>query len=193
MNWKITSNENYPPGNNPLGNPFYGYQKTYVELPNGSQAKYYGIDVGSCVHIVAVEQDTTTYFVRQHRPNARMRGSNDIPVTLELPGGFASAEMGLVDSAHTELRQEIGKIATQIQQIGVLLSLPGASNEHDTIFLGQGLVDADTHDKSHEPTELDMRIEAMPFGRAYDIMRKGERPVSAQTLAGMTLAAQYIL
>lgn len=101
--WSVAGKQVYPKGENPLDNDFYGYQVTELLLPNGQPARYHGIDVGDCVHVVAVEPDETTYLVRQKRPNVMAIGAKEVPETLELPGGFADPAKSLEDSAQEEI------------------------------------------------------------------------------------------
>src|SRR5882757_416607 len=102
--WTVTGETVWPKGDNPFGNRFYGYRETNLVLPDGRLATYFGNLVGHCVHAVAVEDDLTTYLVRQSRPNVRAIGQMTVPITLELPGGFADPDLGLEGSAREEVR-----------------------------------------------------------------------------------------
>jgi hypothetical protein len=185
--WRVTGEEVYPKGNNPLDNHFYGYRKTHLLLPDGRDATYHGLVVPECVHTVAIEDDLTTYAVWQKRPNVRKVGQTDVPKTLELPGGFSTGGLSLAESANKELAEEVGRHATQIERIGSIYPSTGVSNEEDHIFLGTGLEAVrDTYD---EATEQDMRIIAEPFGQLYGKLLRSEIPVSGQTLAAFAMTA----
>ncbi len=193
LTWKITDEKIYPAGD---GNPHYDIRETDFELPDGRLATYYGALVRRCVHVIAVEDDAdlTTYFVRQKRPNARKIGENQgiIPVTLELPGGFADNPLGLEASACDELRQEIKRDATSLEHIGTIWPSTGISSEQDYIFLGRGLRSVvELHD---EATEQDMRIVAAPFEVIYDQLAEQAKrePISGQTFAAMGFAARLL-
>ncbi len=191
--WQVTGEKTYPAGSNPMGNDFYGYRQSEILLPDGRKANYHGILVGSCVHVVAVEDDLTTYLVFQHRPNARAVGSSDIPKTTELPGGFVTGGLDAQTAANMELGEEIGKNAGKLELLGTPLAYPGVSDEIDHIYLGSDLSDVSNSGLT-EATEQDMAFIAEPFGIAYDKVKRQEYPypVTYQTLAAMGLAADRL-
>jgi hypothetical protein len=185
--WRATSEELFPKGENPFGNKFYGYRKTALDLPDGRNATYHGVLVSPCVHVVALENDETTYLVRQSRPNARQIGELAVPITLELPGGFGD-ENDLEGSARTELREEVHRDAGTLEHIGTLYPSSGVSNEQDHIFMGTDLSAAPGY-SSGEATEFDMDVVTGKFGTLYTDMLHQKTPVSAQTLAAMAMVA----
>lgn len=197
-----------PPGGNPLDNPLYGYTKTGIGLPDGRGVSYYGIDVGDCAHVVALEEDLTTYFVTQHRPNLLRSGMSDVPSTLELPGGFVRhlkidteknhAEAARLEAiqyaARSDLHAEIGRHAGTMAFIGTILPSPGVSNERDHIFIARELEvlgDAAVAEDI-ETTVTDMRVVRMPFGKAYDLLRSGKLPVVGQTLSALSMVEMQL-
>jgi len=188
--WQVTKEEVFPKRKNPLDNPFYGYRRLGVKLPDGRDARYHGVVVPDCVHVVALEDDETTYLVRQSRPNAMPVGNTEIPRTWELPGGFDDLS-DLAASARKELEQEIGKRAATLLKIGVLLPSPGVSSEHDHIYLGSDLEDVSIADEV-EATEQDIEILSGKFGGLYHDMARQQTPVSAQTLAAMAIVATLL-
>src|SRR5882724_1801578 len=137
--WSITKETVLPPGDNPLDNQHYGYRVLNLLLGDGQKAIYHGLVVPDCVHVVALEDDETTYLVRQSRPNVMPIGATTVPETLELPGGFAHPTVTLADSAQMELGQEIGRSAGVLARVGINWPYPGISNERDHIFLGTDL------------------------------------------------------
>jgi len=187
--WKVIGEELYRKGvdKNPLGNKHYGYRKVFLELPDGREGVYFGVDVSRCVHIVPVEDDLTTYLVWQSRPNAMLPGGKKVPRFLEFPGGFRSRRLNLENSAQLELTQEIGRYAGKITKLGVILPSVGLSNERDHIYLGEKLEQTKII-VSEEPTEQDIRVESFNFGTIYDRTRKSKVPVSAQTLSALSMA-----
>lgn len=190
-NWTVSRETILPKGDNPMGNNFYGYRKVDLDLPDGRTATYHGVIPGDCVHVLAVEDDLTTYLVRQKRPNALPAGGRIVPVTLELPGGFARQKLGLETSAREEAREEIGRNIGNLLKIGELYPSTGLSNEVDTIYLGTGLSIAE--DVVHsEATEQDLRIVTGKFGELMDDLRRGGQPVSAQALAAFALAEPHL-
>jgi 8-oxo-dGTP pyrophosphatase MutT (NUDIX family) len=189
--WKIVGEKLYPKDDNLFGNRFYGYRSTKLKLPDGADAEYHGVVVGPCVHVVAVEEDSTTYLVRQSRPNARALGDDTIPETLELPGGFQEEGSDAESAAASELGEEIRRRAGSLVLLGVTYPSTGISNETDTIFLATDLSPI-SETGIVEATEQDLRVVAGKFGELYDLLRSGSQPVSAQTLAGMALAAAHL-
>ena len=187
-NWEIVTTQEFPPGGNPLSNPFYGYTITDLIMPNGQPAQYHGLRVGDIVHAGVLEEDLTIHLVQQDRPNLRRAGQGTIPRTLELPGGFVKENLGLAGSAAQEAREEVKRDPAMVEYLGVLYTSPGTSDEQDHIFMAtllsplRGVVEVDA-------TEEDMGIVSMPFGKAYDMMRSGKRPVVSQTLAAMSMIA----
>jgi 8-oxo-dGTP pyrophosphatase MutT (NUDIX family) len=189
--WRVNKETIYPAGangQNPFGNRFYGYRKTYLTLPDGQQARYHGVLVGPCVHVGAVEDDGTIYLVKQRRPNVRAPGSGEpVPTLLELPGGFVGKNRTPEEAGREGLAQEVGRCAAKLDQIGVLYPSVGISDERDHILLGQDLSVVER--VADEATEQDLRVVAVPFGQTYDQMRRSEVPVAAQTLAAMSMIA----
>jgi hypothetical protein len=186
--WRVDSEEIFPKGDNPLGNKFYGYRKTRLTLPDGRTATYFGALVGPCVHVVALEPNETTYFVQQKRPNVRRPQSGDpVPTLLELPGGFVG-DRTILQAGQEELGEEVGRQASTLEHVGTLYPSVGISDEQDHVLMGTGLAAAGRSEVV-EATEQDLRVVALPFGRAYDHMLRGEMPVSAQTVAALALVA----
>ncbi len=186
--WKVDSERLYPKIDNPLGNFFYGYREIKLTLPDGQGANYFGVVVEKCVHVVALEDDDTTYLVRQSRPNVMEVGGRKVPETLELPGGFANPQMSLEDSAQAEVEEEIHRHADSLVKVGILWPSVGVSNEQDHIFLGRELSEI-TDNNSAEATEQDARIVDGKFSELYEQMLRERLPVSAQTLAAMAKVA----
>lgn len=189
--WQVISERLYVPGDNPLGNPFYGYRTTDLKLPDGRPATYHGILVGDIVHAVPLEDDLTIHLIRQPRPNARTLADRDVPTVLELPGGAADPVLGLAASADQELCQEIGRRSHKLEQVGVLMTAVGISDERDNIFLATSLYPA-TDDEHDEATEQSIVVVSEPFGSLYDRLCTASLPVSSQTLAALTLVAALL-
>lgn len=194
--WSVEQEQVFEKGNNPFDNPFYGYRTLDLLLPDGRRATYFGCIVGDCVHVVALEDDETTYLVRQSRPNVMKVGANEIPETWELPGGFADSDNPLGEitpeelegSAQAEIEKEIKRHAGTLTHVGPLLPSVGISNELDFIFMGTELSPV-SHSSPVEATEQDMRIKRDKFGVLYEKMQRDRLPVSAQTLAAMAKVA----
>lgn len=184
--WRVIDETVHAKGENPMGNPFYGYRRSQLTLPDGRPATYHGVLIGDVVLAVPMEDDLTVHLIRQRRPNARALTDRDVPAVLELPGGGAHPGLSLAASVDLEMCQEIGRRATRLEQIGVLLTAVGIADERDTIFLATGLYPAvdEHHD---EPTEQDIEVVSDGFGRLYDRVRAGRAPVSAQTIAALAL------
>jgi hypothetical protein len=189
-NWHVAHRDFFARGDNPFHNSFYGYQRTQLVLPDGSPAIYHGIDVGDCVHVVPLDDDLTTYLVRQKRPNLLRPGMTEVPETWELPGGFVG-DREIEVAALEELAQEVGKRALRLTKAGVLYTAPGVSNETDTIYVARQLIDQPDAYR-HEATEQDLQVMALPFGEAFDTLRSGREPATAATLAALAMAARTL-
>lgn len=189
----------HPSGDNPMGNRFYGYRTSYVGLDNGEMGVFHGVAIGDTVHTVAIDDDELTYFVRQKRPNLRRPGQ-EIPWSIELPGGFAATPLGespdiedaLETAARQELASEVGMTALHMSMIGTLNVAPGLSDEIDHVFLGTQLQPAAKALIEREQTETHIEVISMPFGEAYDAFTSGREPVSAATLSALALAKHYL-
>ncbi len=188
--WEIRGEGNMPKESNPIGNTFYGYRDTYILLPDGRKATYFGIVVRPCVLIVSIEDDLTTYFVRQKRPNARQVDQSDIPEFLELPGGLADSK-DLAYEANRELRDETGISSSNITEIGVIYPYPSVSNERDHIFLGRDLLH-NLDGINREATEQDIEVISAPFAKIYDQVRRGQVMASGPTIAALTIASTHL-
>jgi len=186
--WHSVGERSFPPNRNPFGNHFFGYITRNLTLPDGRAATYYGLDIPPCVHVVAIDPDETVYLIQQHRPNVMRIGETVVPVALELPGGFATPHKPHSESAQAELNQELSLRAEKLVHIGTLWPSVGVSNEQDHIFLGTDLSPIHV-DGQLEETEQSLQIVTGNFGQIYDEMRRGNQPVSAQTLAALSLAA----
>lgn len=189
--WLIVGEHVHGRRDNPFDNPFYGYRRTDIVLPDGRPATYHGVLVGDMVHALPIEDDLTVHLVVQHRPNARRHDELEIPVVLELPGGAADPRLGLHGSADLELCQEVGMRARRLQQVGTLFPAVGLSDERDHVFLATGLYPATDPDHD-EATEQDLRVVTRTFGAVYDEITRGVQPVCARTLSALAIIAQRL-
>lgn len=189
-NWNLSNEKYFPKGDPAHTNRFYGYIEREIELPDGKMATFFGVDVPPTGHIVALEDDLTTYMVRQKRPNLMRPSDTVVPTTLELPGGFLREDMTPEEAVNQELRQEVGLSAGTVMQIGELNAYPGISNERDAVFIGRSLSQVTRAD--FDDTEQDMEVVAEKFSTLYDSIIGGDRQVSAQTIAAIAKASRYL-
>lgn len=186
--WEVTKETAQPKGENVFGNRFYGYREVELRLPDGQPAKYFGVLVGACVHSVVLDDNLNTYLVKQSRPNAMEPGSGIVPVTWELPGGFAKDSQNLEASVREELEQEARGNGHSIRYLGSALTAPGMSDERDSIFLVEGFKSDKLAQGSGEATEQDMGIYVAPFSDIYQEVMSGKIPTSHQTISGLAMA-----
>lgn len=193
--WSVTSEVVMPRGKNgenPFDNPHYGYRELGLALPDGELRKYFGLLVRRCVHAVVLDDARNTYLVKQPRPNAMEEGSGIIPVTWELPGGFADHPKGLEASIRQEVVEEARGNGASVRELRGAFTAPGVSNEVDTIFLVEGFQSDKFAQGSGEATEQDMTVLAAPFDEIYSRIMDGEIPTSHQTISGLAMA-DYVL
>lgn len=102
-------------------------------LENGKQAKREVVEHPGGVCVLALEEDGTTYTVRQFRyPFGR--------VVEELPAGkLDGPDEDPREAALRELSEEIGAVPDEIIQLGTLMSSPGFTNEVIHGYLARGL------------------------------------------------------
>jgi ADP-ribose pyrophosphatase len=105
------------------------------------------------VGILAVD-DTHVWLTRQPREAAGMTASLEVPAgKLDVPGEEPLA------CAQRELAEEIGKRASDWEQINVFYTSPGFSDERVWLFLATGLSDTGETAEADE----DERIEIVPW------------------------------
>lgn len=127
--------------------------------------------------IVPVFDDGTVALVSQYRHPA-------VRYVLELPAGrIESGERPEICAAR-ELEEEIGVVASRIEQLSEFYTTPGFCAEKLWVFLATGLTETE---RSHEEDEL-IEVVRLPLARALEMIASREIE-DAKTIIGLLLAA----
>ena len=109
------------------------------EGPDGSQFERDYVGHPGAVAVVPMLDDGSVVLVRQFRTPLGVE-------TLELPAGIMDKDgESAHDAAARELAEETGYVADRLEELCVMHSAPGWSDERITLFAGTGLV-ADERD-----------------------------------------------
>ncbi len=132
------------------------------------------------VHIVAMDNDSNIYLVKQIRP------ISNFPI-LELPAGKVDTDELPIDAAKRELQEEIGFSARKMEEIGHFFTSPGWSTEYAYIYLATDLI------QSKLPVDEDEEIEVIkiPFQGALAMITDGNI-VDSKSIAALFLAERFL-
>ena len=154
-----------------------------VEMADGSTASREVVAHLDAVAVVALTNSDEVVLVRQYRHPV---GSYQ----WEIPAGLLDAEgEDPSDAAARELAEETGMRVAGLQEIVRFANSSGWTDEHTTIFAGEGAAphpEADDFEAIHE--EADMEVATMPFREALRMAREG-RLTDAKTLIGILAVA----
>ena len=182
-------------------NRFYDYRIQRLKTEEGVTVTYFGSLVRPCVHFVPVSEDGTLTMVLQPRPNLRQVGDKEVPMVLELPGGFVELEQGLDNdsleaririSGRNQIATEAGLYAPVLIKTGAVWPSPGISSEWDHSYFAPDVVPIDGPVDRSLATEKSMRVVQGNFGTLYDEILRSEDPQAAQTIAHLAKAAIYL-
>ncbi len=154
--------------------------KVHMGLPDGRERDYDLVEHGNSVTILPVDDDGNILFVSQYR-----LGSG--ATLLELPAGVLDPNESPLTSAKRELREETGKDARELIELGGFYLAPGYSDEYMTVFLAKGLFNAPLDADEDEFIEL----KVLTIKDAYQQARTGELQ-DGKTLAALILAQAYL-
>jgi len=142
--------------------------------PDGSISVREVVGHPGAVAMVA-HDDRFVYLVRQPR---EATGEDAL---LELPAGKLDVpEEGPLDCARRELVEEVGKSASQWQELKRFYTSPGFAQEEVTVYLATGLEDASAQADEEE------RIEVVPW-RLEDLDGAIEECRDAKSLIGLMI------
>jgi len=135
-----------------------------VELPDGKKATREFMDHPGAVAVLPVLEDGSVILVRQYRHPVG-------EITLEVPAGkLLRPGDDPARRARAELREETGYAADSMRRIMSFWPTPAFSNEVLHVFLARGL-----RPGPPAPDEDEfIRTVRMPFGRAWELFRKGK-------------------
>lgn len=151
-----------------------------VDLPNGRRIELEIVHHPGAAAIAAVDDELRVTLIRQFRHAAG-------GYIWELPAGKLDAGEPPLACAIRELREETGLHATDVREIGSILTTPGFCNERIHLFLAQGLSQGDSNLQDDEV----LTVSRFPLEEALAMIRRGEIR-DARSIAGLFLAAHEV-
>jgi len=151
-----------------------------ITLPGGRTAKREVVEHSGAVAVVPVNEKGEILLVRQYR---HATGKS----LLEIPAGKLEPGESMTDCAGRELLEETGYEATKLKKMVSFFSTPGFTNEMLHLFLATGLA----YKGQKLDDEEDIDVLTMPFGRAIELIWKGEI-CDAKSIAGILAAPHYL-
>jgi 8-oxo-dGTP pyrophosphatase MutT (NUDIX family) len=135
-----------------------------VVLPHGSEAVYEFVEIKHGSSVLAMEDDGDVWLVRE------WKYAVDRPSLEVVSGGIEPGEDPL-QTAHRELREELGKTARELIPLGHVDPFTTMLRCPNYLFLARGLSDTD---REPDEAEANMELRRVPFQEAYDLAVTGE-------------------
>lgn len=135
-----------------------------VVLPHGTEAVYEFVGIKHGSSVLAMEQNGDVWLVRE------WKYAIDRP-SLEVVSGGIEPDESPVEAAHRELREELGKTATELIPLGQVDPFTTMVRCPNYLFLARGLSEAE---RAPEEAESNMELQRMPFQQAYNLALRGE-------------------
>jgi len=154
----------------------FSLQKENITLPNGVTLDIDIIRHPGASAIVPISEAGDVVMIRQYRHAAG-------GFIWEIPAGTLNQDETPLACARRELVEETGFSAQIFQELGVIVPVPGYSDERIHLFLAKGLEPAR---QSLDRDEL-LDVHPVPFDEALHMVRTGAI-VDGKTIAGLLLA-----
>lgn len=151
-----------------------------AELPNGRLAEREVVEHPGGVAVLALEEDRTTYLVKQFRYPIQQ-------LLLELPAGKLDGPEDHLLAAKRELSEETGLEAEEWTYLGSILVSPGFCTERLHMYLARGL----SHQKQHLDEDEFLNVVPIPFDQLIAQIMDGTQD-DAKTVAA-ALKAKNLL
>ena len=135
-----------------------------VILPRGTEALYEFVEIKHGSSVLAMEDNGDVWLVLE------WKYAVDRPSLEVVSGGIEPGETP-VDTAHRELREELGKSAGELIPLGHVDPFTTMLRCPNYLFLARGLGDAP---RDPEEAESNMELHRMPFQQAYDLAVRGD-------------------
>ena len=147
-----------------------------VTLPNGSCVDMDIVRHPGAAAIVAVDEENQVLMLQQYRHAAG-------GTLWEIPAGTLEKHEDPADCARRELVEETGCSAEHWTYLGMIVPVPGYSDEKIHIYLARDLKKAR---QNLDPDEI-IQVERLPLNRLMSMIAGGEIN-DAKTMAGLMLA-----
>ena len=147
-----------------------------AELPNGKLAAREVVEHPGGVAVLALEEDNTTYLVKQFRYPIQQ-------LLLELPAGKLDGPEDHLLAAQRELSEETGLEAEEWTYMGSILASPGFCTERLHMYLARKL----SHKKQHLDEDEFLNVVPIPFDALVRQVMDGSQD-DAKTVAAVLKA-----
>ena len=147
-----------------------------AELPNGKLAAREVVEHPGGVAVLALEEDNTTYLVKQFRYPIQQQ-------LLELPAGKLDGPEDHLLAAKRELSEETGLEAEEWTYMGSILASPGFCTERLHMYLARKL----SHKKQHLDEDEFLNVVPLPFDALVRQVMDGSQD-DAKTVAAVLKA-----
>ena len=144
-----------------------------AELPNGKLAAREVVEHPGGVAVLALEEDNTTYLVKQFRYPIQQ-------LLLELPAGKLDGPEDHLLAAKRELSEETGLEAEEWTYMGSILASPGFCTERLHMYLARKL----SHKKQHLDEDEFLNVVPIPFDALVRQVMDGSQD-DAKTVAAV--------
>jgi 8-oxo-dGTP pyrophosphatase MutT (NUDIX family) len=123
-------------------NPFYKIRLDKVVRPDGKEGRYYVVEEGTSVFVVAITDERAILFVKMFRYPTQME-------SWEIPAGGSNGEDPL-QAAKRELQEETGYTADTWEPVGRLQMANSKTDSMGEVFIARGLHPSASHDQEEE-------------------------------------------
>src|SRR5215472_4561360 len=135
-----------------------------VLLPLGTESIYEYVEIKHGSSVLAMEENGDVWLVLE------WKYAIDRPSLEVVSGGIEPGETP-VETAHRELREELGKAARELVPLGHVDPFTTMLRCPNHLFLARGLSDAT---REPEEAESNMELRRIPFQEAYNLAVNGE-------------------
>ena len=134
-----------------------------VILPRGSEATYEYVEIKAGSTVLAMEENRDVWLVRE------WKYAVDRPSLEAVSGGIEPGEEPL-ETAHREVREELGLAAREMIPLGHVDPFTTMLRCPNYLFLARGLSPVE---REPEEAEIAMELQRVPFSEAYDLALTG--------------------